>query len=310
MKAGKFMAIIAVVAVILLAFFVYQSWALSPQRVSKSMMEKFLEVKTYHYLGSLTMEGRMQNAPASVKITVDADTDVSSKEDPKSSAVVSGLFNTQGIQVSASANMRAFKDNMYFQLVEFPSMFGQMKLPVNIEQFLKKWIKMPVSKQPEEAQSKDTRGAVQEELRNWVKEGKLFSKIEKLKDEEVSGRKCFHYEVTLNKGALYDLIQRLNKASGGKASPENLAKIKEELDKLKDLIGEIWIGKSDRHLYRFKTSAEITTEKIPEKLNLTADISFSNYNKKMDITEPEGAVDLQEIMKGVMPQIPQPSITP
>lgn len=303
MKAGKFVSVIVIIAVIVLAFFVYQSMALSPAKVVKSMQEKLAEVNSCHYLANVSIDGKFKNVPASIKIAVDADADAFDKTNPKTSAVIQGAFKTEGVQISVSAEMKSFKDRMYLRLVEIPSALGdKAKLPLDLEKFKNKWIKIDVPRKDESGEKKME--TAREELKKWARENELFSKIEKLKDEVIEGNKCFHYGVIVNKGAIIDLVERMAKLSGGDVKPEDMAQLKKEMDNLKDIKGEVWIGKKNRFLYKYEVATEFTPEKLKETLNVAVEAVMSKYNEKMNIEAPADVLDLQEILRGFMPKIP------
>lgn len=301
--------IILIIVIIVLLFFVYQSFALNPERVSKSMLKKMTEVNTYHYTANITIDGDVKGKTGNIKLIMNADIDSTDPNIMKTSGITNLALQTEGIQISGALEFKSFQNIAYLRLTEFPSMIGNLNLPVAVNKYKNMWIKISADKYKkiDEAQAK----AIQEELKKWMKDTQLFSKVEKLAPETIDGKKCFHYNITINKDSITELIQRINNVTKNPTDPEEMDKIKENLNKMGDLKAEIWIGKKDKLLYKLKTSTEITPEKLEGKINLTIDATFSKYNEKMDIQEPVEVKNLEELIGEVMPQVKvKPGTTP
>lgn len=308
-------AIIVLAVIAVIAVLAYQNFYLTPERVTKTAIEKLLSAKSHHQATTVTIDGTFRGNPGSAKISIIADSDMADQAAPKSSGVFDGSLQLEGLQVSGAVEFKLFKDNVYLRLVKLPAMLNELKSPFDVSKYKEQWIKIPVAKykglmkkQPEtpqvQAEEKKTEAQAQQALQDvkkWSKENKIFSKIEKLKPETIEGVNCYHYMATLNKEALIELFKILNETSGNKVTPEEIAKTNEGIRNMKDILLELWVGKSGFYLHKIKSSPiEVTPSMTGEKINLAVEALYSKYNEQFIITEPENSVDVEEIVKEIM----------
>lgn len=294
----KVLSTIIIIAVIAIAaLFAYQTIFLSPERVTKTALEKMLEVKSYHMSGAALLAGKIKGFDINAKADIESDSDITNKNSPKILGVLNASINAQGIQLGLSSEFKTINDSTYARLVKIPELFKNTKIPIDVNKYKEIWIKIPLEKY-KNAQFGDSQAAITE-VKNWAKEEKIFSTIEKLKPEKINGNSCYHYMGILNKEALLNLFKRLDKVSGKKTDEKTSADKAQEFNK--DINIELWIAKKDKMLNKIKL-AEIEIKPIgtDDTLKISFEGVYSKYNVPVNITPPEVSISIEEIMSEFM----------
>lgn len=157
---------------------------------------------------------------------------------------------------------------------------------------------------------------------------------------EFDGTGCvdtYHYQAKLDSKAIIsfylEILKEMEKEDESKSLGEVISEIEEGVEKYNYVVSEVvnnidievWIGKSDNLIYRTKLSGkfdeefikmiedemikkgDITKEERIEDLDKTKisidfsiDISMSDFNEPVEISEPESAENLMEILKEMM----------
>jgi hypothetical protein len=138
-------------------------------------------------------------------------------------------------------------------------------------------------------------------------------------EEEVRGIKMKHYLIALEKEktkkALEDIIFFARKFLGPEALNslgilDDLSpRLNEFLEITDDLLAEVWLGKKDNYLYRFKLEKEIgmfqlkeegkkfeISNLVPAFAKLKFDLEFSDFNKNFKIDPPSDYRRVEEII--------------
>lgn len=285
-KALSTIIVIAVIAIA--AVFAYQTIFLTPERVTKTALEKMLDVKSYHISGTALLAGKIKGFDINAKADIESDSDITNKNSPKILGVLNASINAQGIQLGLSSEFKTINDSTYARLVKIPELFKNTKIPIDVNKYKEIWIKIPLEKY-KNAQFGDSQAAMNE-VKNWTKEEKIFSKIEKLKPEKINENSCYHYMGILNKEALLNLFKRLDKVSGKKTDEKIYADNK-------DINIELWISKKDMMLNKIKLAEiEIKPMGTDDALKISFEGIYSKYNVPVNITPPEVSISIEEII--------------
>lgn len=301
-KALSTIIVIAVIAIA--AVFAYQAIFLSPEKVTKTALEKMLDVKSYHLSGTALLAGKIKGIDMNNKVDIESDSDLADKKSPKVFGTLNLSVTAQGIQLMFSSEYKAINDNAYFRLVQIPELFKNTKIPLDVNKYKELWIKIPLEKYKKTW--KVDPQIVMEEVKKWAKEEKIFAKIEKLKPEKINENSCYHYMCALNKDALLNLFTRLGKISGKNADEKTYAKASEEINKLKGINIELWVAKKDMMLNKVKLAEiEITPMNLDNSVKISFEGIYSKYNVPVNIQPPETSINIAEIiaefMKGFKP---------
>lgn len=296
-KALTTLIIIAVIASA--ALFAYQAIFLSPERVTKTALEKMFGVNSYHQSSKILLAGKVKGVDLNTKADIESDSDLTDKKAPKVMGVVNLSFAAQGLQLMFSSEFKAVNQNAYLRLIQIPELFKNTKLPLNINKYKELWVRIPLDKY------KNTKNmnpqAVMEEVKKWTKEEKIFAKIEKLKSEKINENNCYHYMCLLNKDTLVDLFKRLDKISGKNTDEKNYAKASPEINKLKDIFIELWIAKKDMSLNKIKIAdVEIKPMGADDALKISFEGVYSKYNVPVSVQAPETSISIEEIIAEFM----------
>lgn len=128
----------------------------------------------------------------------------------------------------------------------------------------------------------------------------FFTVAEKLPSESLVGQDMWHYQLALDTDKTFEFLgiasQIENTATDTAALSASIATMKDALKSAHFTVRglEIWIGKQDRFLHRFKFTIEAapqakSSDSTPSgTVRVLVDFSFNNFNKPVPITPPEG----------------------
>lgn len=205
------------------------------------------------------------------------------------------VANTEKKQ-SVKAEMRLIDQGLYFSITDLKGFDDQVS-PEMFGSFLNKWWVMSI---PEETQ-KNTQE--QEQAKDLLKNAKLFKDIKYIDSEKISGVKCYHYEVALDKNALAEYLTKTS-AIGGQTSSDlpGIGSLTESLKPV-EFTGEMWISKDDMTIRRVGGHF-IHSNLSNNSLDLEATYTVDNLGKVMSLEAPKDAVefDLNTLLGGLAPQ--------
>lgn len=140
--------------------------------------------------------------------------------------------------------------------------------------------------------------SISEITRNTADYMDNFQKINRLEDETVNDRNCYHIVMVPNFDAIMENQQFLEMISGGEGqldeeTARKLEEIKKEL-KEASVNYEYWIDKEylvlRRTLYNIEMVQAGDAETSPYAVKLVMEIDFPTYNQKVEVTPPENSM--------------------
>ncbi len=278
-------------------FFAYKYLYKTPKKVVAAMQEKMSskETETYHYkMDNLTLSGETDDEPFNIKLSAEGDIDKLDINNPKTKNDISGSFETGGITFSGQLEIRTIEDELYFIIKEIPNIPLEY-IPIDLSFLENEWIKVS---------SSDFSGLYGEDMElnfskffnELIKEAE-FSEIKALKPETVSGVKCYHYQVIIDKDALLEFMKKnIDIITGEEMTLSNKKSLEELLDNIDELSAELWIGKKDNLLYKTKSKFNIKIPDTKDKIGVNLEITLSDYNKPIEVEKPKKTKSLEDIM--------------
>ncbi len=303
----------------------------APAEVIEKMRMKMEEVKTSHSKVSLSLKSELDKGEEIISplpevkafMVINSDLDITDPDSPETTTIfeVNGEITNQGrfslrAETKTVANVSYIKINIPDYLSPYFKRTG-----IDLNKVNNRWIKI------EEDSFGNLQGIYpipqqksQQELRQKFKklfeENKIYYVKKELPDQEINGKRMYHYILTLDREKLKELIPEIFKISMENSSqslPSNfqlmnsflVGKITESIDEFLEKIGEIsfdvWIDKKDLYLYKLKGKKEIditelTQGKTTGKLTLGIEINYSQFNQEMKVEPPEESIPLQELL--------------
>lgn len=244
-------------------------------------------------------------------------------EKAKTSSDIELEIGIEGITIGLAGKIVGVKNELYFKITTLPSI---PFLGEGLDEFKNQWIKVDTASLREkisQAPIEETIG--QEEFINDLIElikGKKFFKVKKkFSTEELDGIKVNRYLTELDKNIMRELIPEILELNKKYLSEEEKINYEKELkdfsenfeknfdniwDKIKPLNFEFWLREKDLSLYRIKFEKEISSDFFEmeeiDKIELSIDFDFSDFNKKVDIEIPEDAISIEEIFPFIIPE--------
>jgi hypothetical protein len=282
-------------------YFGYKYLYKTPKKVVAAMQEKISseKVKTCHYEMDFTLSGESENQPVTVNLDLEGDIDISDIENPKTKSDISGSVEYGGITFSSQSELVTLKEDLYFKFVKIsPIPLGEF--PIDLSTLKNQWIKISSSDLSGlygiDTEKAELTPAQEEEIRKLIEETEFFSEIKALKPETIAKVKCYHYQVTVDKNALLEFMEKYAEIVGEKMTSSDKKALKELLDNIDKLSAELWIGKKDKFLYKAKSKFNFKIPEEGDKIGLGFTVTLSKYNEKVEIEEPKGAKSLEDIM--------------
>lgn len=154
-------------------------------------------------------------------------------------------------------------------------------------------------------------------VKNILSDAKAYSFSKELPEEEIDGKPVYHYEISISKDFWRDYFIAQIKNFGVDVDNEVVEDNWEDIsDEMGECEAQVWIGKKDNYIYRFQIDlpeAEFTTlmkmasgasesdysSYMYSSYSMSAEVKlsfdFSNFNKKMEISAPEGAKSAEDL---------------
>ncbi len=235
-----------------------------------------------------------------IKGTIDA----TDEQHPKTEIQIdlsSGIF-TVGMEV------KVIDEIVYLRLENIP------KITEEITKYSNTWIKIdPVSLSKEyglginlQNAQPDLTDGQKKQLQELLTQTKFVSSITKLPNDTINGMTMYHYGLTIDRIALKNYlnqVDKIQKSAGGMTTSTS-----ELIDSLRFNEVEIWIGKSDRMIYRMsgKISQVASADSIPTSGSVNLLLNLSNFNNTKPIVAPSDSRNVQEVIKELMaePAVP------
>ncbi|MEF8847042.1 MAG: hypothetical protein V5A57_01245 [Candidatus Paceibacterota bacterium] len=284
----------------------WNPFAESPQKIIEKMAEAQRGVDSSHINGTFKAE----TDEGSVEVEFEADGDSSDSKNLKSKVSFDASISMEGTQFSTKGEARMIDNIMYVKVNEIPA---APMLPVKqISQFKNQWIKLGSQKKEQTEQEEIDSEKAKNIIKKYVNPEKLFEVKKVFSTEKVKGVMSYHYLVALNekemKESIPPLVEEL-RALNNDQEPVDKDKIRKDIDEFFDeaapVEAELWIGKKDYLLRKFKFSKEFDAQEVAEKaeasrVDLSLEAYFSDFGKEVQVEKPEGAKTIQELMMSIM----------
>lgn len=320
----KFMFGLIIVALVLVSggIYAYFNYFLSPERILFKSLKKMNDVEIMQYSGQINFESSDQNLFNNVNaegilpfdmstmvgqnnkfsFQVTAVSDISDIYNPRFMLKLASMPNNANTGSDIGAEIRFFgKDKIYASLAEIPaSFFGGLDLSLLenkwIEFDLKDFIKNGTStadnveynpKKPPELMFKLEK--MKEDLPGLVKSAK------KIANEKIEGADAYRYEILFDNDKISQLYFDLS-AEGKQLTELQLKSLKEKINKLESIKGEVWVGEKDLLIY--KINLVISQKNNAGKTEVS--LQIKNHNMPVAIEMPKEAKTLKELMNEIL----------
>lgn len=122
----------------------------------------------------------------------------------------------------------------------------------------------------------------------------FFNSITKLADDEIDGKSMYHYAVDIDMNGLRDYFREVERIENSTST------IDTDLSNLAINNTELWVGKSDKMVYKITTQISAasdpgTTMNTSGSVNIA--LNFKNYNQPSSIFPPETFKNLMDIIQ-------------
>ena len=294
----------------------------NPQIAINGMLEKMKTVTSSSVVAQVQVSlktGDVTQGSASINIT--GGNDVTDINNPKSESSISFSSSPSGSATpttTASLNLITIGDVAYIKLnnIVLPA-DNSLMLGSDISQLQNKFFKIDqessnVLSETDIGSSQipvidaQTRLDLGKNIRDLFLTGDSMTFKAKLSDEKVGGNDTYHYLLTIKKEKIQELLNQImdtqatQSAEPGTQSNETQTALESAVDAIGAVDVEVWIGKSDNFLYRVKTNKTLDIGKIMPILNLQVNIvldaTYSNYNKALNIQEPQDAQKIEDVI--------------
>ena|GEM_PF-1531788 len=285
-----------------------------PEKVVSESLMKMQGLKTWHFQADIESSlVDMSQSPVNFSLALAGDSDITDSKNPKTDVALD--FKMQG-QFSAdmnassglSAELRSLNGYSYIKINSL-----NIPLGIDLSSVAGRWVK---------AQNEVVAGAsgqLQEDLTAKIKkilsENKIYYVVKEFPDEEISGKKAYHYLLALDNIELKKTISEILELAVGYSQVEAAAEsqyigqfflggMKEIVNEAVDNIGEIgfhlWIGKKDEMIYRMILEKEVDLGRLGlaagGNISLKVAADLSNFGEPVNIEEPKESIPLEPIL--------------
>lgn len=255
-----------------------------PEDVMEEMTKKMGELKTLQ--ADLRTEAKIFDGEVRIK------QDVTDSQNPKFALNFKAALETEEIQLSLGGEYKTIGGDSYLKLTTLPvlpllDLYFQT-MGINISEIKNQWVKLnPYAKIFGVGGIREM-----EAIKQLIFGRKFYLIEEELEDEIIGENRAYHYIISLNREEIKNVILELE------LLPTQLRSLLSEEglfgdEKTGEWLGDIWIGKEDKYLYKFKGKNEI--------LNIRININFSDFNQPLEISPPEEFESLEEIFRDFAP---------
>jgi len=270
--------------------------------------------------------------------------DQTDKDNRKNQAKLNLSFEVSGVEIKAEVETIEIGDDIYVKIgtIPFLSMFlgdqfSNQWFKINLEE-LEQWQKDLIEQSGQDinidqfnySENKEKIDRAQQKIKDLINNSNILQVDERLRDEKINNKKCYHYRISLNQANIGKLIEGVLNIFNQEFNDVNPVifhgltedpKFKEFLAQLDNIIkqadGEVWIDKEDFYLHKSTfnlnidfSGFELGGKKIPDDalaISVTAKMDYKNFNQPVQIEAPAEAKSLVELIESLMPQMPQPS---
>lgn len=269
--------------------------------VLEESIAKLLESKSFKLEGTIGADIQEKTAGTSTQnvktsLFLSELIDNSDKDNPKTSSKLNLTLGSEGFEVKLRGEVITSKSDIYLKVNNLPAF---LPLGIGLEGIENQWFKI-------EGQQFQTEGKVDEEKLLEDLKGLLTGKdLLEIKDDLGDS----HYLVGFRKEAVKELIPEFFQLIKKYLSEEEKAQYEQDLEtfladfsqnfeRIWEVIGalefEFWLDPGTSLPQRVKFEKEFSFD--TGSLDLTADMSFSNFNEKFEIEIPKDYKPIEEII--------------
>lgn len=284
----------------------------SPETVVSNMLNNMKAVKTYH---AVTQVGVSATDKGKISLNADSGVDTTDANNPKMTGSFSGSLTLSGSTspfFSISTSTVSVDKTLYFKIdnIVIPATYSS---GVDVSKINGIWfkvnqdsVKAVSAMQGTQLESADfpqiNSLEITQKVQDLLLTPNLFSIDKRLNDEVISGQNAYHYSMKISKDKLKSFIDGLI-AAGMSADDPLKATTQTYSAVLADAVGDtnfdIWVGKKDYMLYRYKIDKTIDLNKIVPAINVQLgvkiDVVNSNFNQAIAVQAPESSQKIEDV---------------
>jgi len=287
-------------------------------------------------LSDSSMEGDAVFAGlSSIKMFVNiaSDVDQGKKGNVKTSSNINLGLDAEGMQLAGIIEAVTTGDNLYVKLVSIPPVLTAFL--GDLEDIRNQWVVIDLEEVKEQYKEAAKQAGIEldaeqidqqldglfVEMKGLLADKILFDITKEFGEEEVNEILTEHYFVTANKKAVKEFILEYVELTKKHVPQEQKAEYDESVkEAMKDFtskfdefwagIGgvnfDIWVEKKTGRAVRIMWQKDIDPSGISdmsqeiESIGVKVELSFSDFNKSVDIEEPSGAKSLEEVLSTIM----------
>lgn len=271
----------------------------------KQMMTNLSEVKSLEYNGELNAASTDSSDNTSLNLTFKGGTDENNSSNPL------GYFFL-GFNLSDSLSDASYKgdfetrtiDNIVYIKFNYTSEVSDPDMQKVLDVVNDQWIKIDPQSlndsglndtlwqdQLQQLQDQQQLTSEQKEnIKNLATKYQVMKITEIMADTTVNGASVYHYQYLIDMQELQSMMEELNNTINPDSNPYKSRSISE----VQNIVGEIWIGKSD--LLPYKMTVE---PQIDETVNMDFVLYMKNFNKPLNLDIPSPVKTIEDIQNEI-----------
>lgn len=291
----------------------------TPEKVMRQAAAKFFEVKSMDFSGNFVLDVSVPAGLFSIDTLIrgfplananDPNSKIAGNTTTKVELGFSGSVDVTDVdhtksQVSLDASYSVFSFGLELRLLD-PTLYIKFnKLPnmrgYDFTQYSDKWIKIEkkdisdlygVEIKAEKKKPELTEGQ-KKQIRELAEKSNFFKSITKLPDDKIEERAMYHYALDLNMQAIKDYLLEVERIENSTATTG------EDLDNMAFSNVEVWVGKSDKMVYKLMAQMSAKPEigtTAQSSVNLNAALNFKNFNHPTPVYAPPDFQSFKDII--------------
>lgn len=263
----------------------------SARKVLGEAGEEFDKLNTFSFNFSFERETKFNQSPESSKASIILDGEIDNKVSPQTKFQGKSFLEniSGGNKFQLAWEEIIIGEDSWFKLTDLPFPRFPEIFSLDLEKMQNQWIK-PGRDNFEDLFGKFSPRAKIEVIKKLISNDKIFQLKKGLPDEVIEGNQTFHYLFILEEDELKKLLPEIS---------ELLPVELKELEKIKNIKVEIWIGKKDKLIYKAKIEGDTDLKEVEPNLEgkmvIKANISLSKFNLPIKIEAPSEFKSLEEI---------------
>ena len=302
----------------------------SPELVLARATENMFDLKAYHTETTAKLDVTNLDTQEKLKTTfqITSDTDRFDKNEPKSHSIFTFNIGAQGVNFILGGETIQIGEETYIKINSLPApllMELQTEFP-NLNQIVDKLKNQWISFNPKDlgmsmginSLTPQEKEEIEQKIQDLVFKYPPVKIKKELPDQTIDGQKMYQILTVLDKeniklcfGELFKIVKEYNLLPGASYDEQEIAKLNENIDKFFDQAGEIevylLVGQNDYFIHQIKGmktikkfTSEIDGEPENFSMELTWDISYSDFDKEKKIERPEKSQSIMEIFMNLL----------